>query len=612
MGSLLFFYALSFARVYRARTRLEALRTLHPRGALVAFRGTVVSLPLKGGRGYRVEVAVPYRVELHGRGEAPRAGDLIRFKGRVLPVMGFRNPWGMDREAWYNQRGVVFPLYAREWTLLRARVLPFYRQFPLDFASWGVARLKGDLGPEAGAVASSLVLGFRQGMDWETRHLFTSTGLGHLLAVSGFHMGVVFLFFYTIVRLFLKTKALLRPIRDMGELPSRRALVPALFLLFFYLLVTGAPPSALRAFIMIACWVAARFLDRDRSLEGALALAFLLMTLANPLVVLRVGFQLTFAAMLGVVAVLRLVEPLEGWKAALGGYLAMAFVVPFFTLPFLLFHFHRFSLYAPLANILFILPAGLLVVSGLLHLMLAAFSLQGWLVVLERWAVSLFLKGLTLISALPGASLWVTRKEAWLLSSLVVLVLIAVYMVRRGRKWALVLPLLSLSLLYLPQPRGFMVLDLGRGGRALLFQGGETILVDAGIVRGRGAWGSLRDALLGRDTRTLDALVVSRVIPSRASLVPRVLETFRVERLYLPGQAEREDLEATILDMARMRGTEVVRVGRRISVGPFTLVPRGRTRLGVEAMALKEGSRGWFWKGRLLRTWQRGAVEITF
>ena len=614
MGGLLLFYFLSVARIHVARDRLYSHRHAHPVGSFVSFKGTVVSLPWGKGGSYRVLLAGPFLVELHGRGEAPHPGDLVLVRGRVMSVRGFRNPGGMDREAWYTRQGVVFPLYVRDWELLKAGALPFYRQFPLDFAAWGVSRLRRDLGEEAGAVVSSLVLGFRQGMGWETKNLFTSTGLGHLLAVSGFHMGVVFLFLYTIARLILKTGALLYPPPSMAWLPSRLALVPALLFLLFYLLVTGTPPSALRAFVMIACWVVARFAGRDRSLEGALVLAFFLMTLANPMVIFKVGFQLTFAAMLGVVAVLWLVEPLDGWRAEIGGYVAMAFLVPLFTLPFILYHFHRFSPYAPLANLLFIVPAGLLVVLGLLHLLLFPLPFfQGWVVFLERVLISFLLKGLGFMASLPRASVWVTRMEAVFLSLLVVLGLASFFLVRRGKKWAFLLPFLALCVFFVPRPRGILLMDLGKRGGALLFQGEKEILVDAGLVRGRGGWASLRDALLWRDAIELDALVVSRIIPSRASLVPRVLENFKVKRLYLPVKAERKDLEVSILRVARAKEAEVVRVGEPLSVGPFSLVPRGKARLEVEIkpLILRETSKGWLWKGKLLKPWQRGAMEIS-
>lgn len=539
-------------------------------------------------------------------------GDLLLVRGRVMGVKGFRNPGGFRRERWYTLKGIAFPIYAYRTVLLKARALPLFRQRTLGLRARGVRLFSQDLGRE-GVVLSSLVLGFRQGMDWETRSLFTDTGLGHLLAVSGFHMGVVFFLLYTFFLVSFRTLNMAwNPPASL--IPSRMALMPALALLFVYLFLTGTHPSAVRAFVMIACWVMARLLDRERSLEGALAFAFILMVLWNPLYIMDVGFQLTFAAMLGVVLVVRAVEPLEGWKALVGGYVVMALVVPLFTLPLLLFYFHRFSPYAPLANLLFIFPVGLLVTLGVLHLSIAFLQpLKVVVIFLEKGLLFLILKGLAYMKSLPATPYWVTKRETLFISALIFLLLFAYLARRRLGKRGLLLPLLSLLVLFHPSPRGALVLDMGRRGRALLVQMGESMVVDGGAW-GEGAWSSLRDALLWRDVKTIDALVVSRVIPSRASLVPWLLDAFKVRRLYLPEKGERVDLEKKITDMAWRRGVEVLRVDASMGVGPLALRPLGRRALMVKigALGLHEENRGWYQGKRLLKPWERGAIDLPF
>ncbi len=539
-------------------------------------------------------------------------GDLVLVRGRVMGIKGFRNPGGFLRERWYTTRGVAFPLYAYKVDLLKACSLPFFRQRTLELRERGVEVFSRDLGRK-GAVLSSLVLGFRQGLGWETRSLFTGTGLGHLLAVSGFHMGVVFFFLFSSFLVFFRTLALVWEPSPFF-LPSRMALIPALALLFIYLFLTGAHLSAVRAFVMIACWVVGRFLDRERSLEWALVFAFILMILWNPFYIMDVGFQLTFAAMLGVVLVVRMVEAWQGWRALVGGYMAMALVVPLFTLPLLLFHFHRFSPYAPLANLLFIFPVGLLVTLGVLHLSVAFLQpLKVVVVFLEKGLLFLILNGLAYMKSLPASPYWVTRREAFFLSALVFL-MICTYLLRyRLGKRGLLLPLFSLAILFFPSPQGALVLDMGKGGRSLLVQMGEKVLVDGGASWSRGAWSSLRDALLWRDVRTIDALVVTRVAPSRASLVPWLLGTFRVRRLYLPERGDRRDLEKKIAAAAWKKDVAVLRVKALMRVGPLTVIPLSRKALKVEieVLGLHEGSGGWYQGKRLLKPWERGAVPLS-
>ena len=578
----------------------------------MSLEGKIVSLPRIRGDAYSALLeSKDLLFEVHGRGDIPLPGDLMLVRGRVMGVKGFRNPGGFLKERWYTFKGIASPVYAYRTVLLKAHALPLFRQRILDLRARGVRLFSEDLGQE-GVVLSSLVLGFRQGMDWKTRSLFTDTGLGHLLAVSGFHMGVVFFFLYTCFLVSFRTLTMVwEP--SPYFLPSRMALIPTLALLFVYLFLTGAHLSAVRAFVMIACWVVARFLDRERSLEGALAFAFILMVLWNPFYIMDIGFQLTFAAMLGVVLVVRAVKPLEGWKAFVGGYVAMALVVPLFTLPFLLFHFHRFSPYAPLANILFVFPVGLLVILGVLHLSIAFLKpLKAMVVFLEKGLLFLILKGLVYMKSLPASPYWVTKRETLFISGTIFLLVCAYLTRHRFGKKALLLPLLGFAILFYPFPRGVLVLDMGESGRALLVQSEKNMMVDAG-AKGKTAWSSLRDALLWRDVKTIDALVVSRVIPSRASLVPLLLDTFKVKRLYLPAKGERTDLERKITDVALRRGAEILRVSASVDMGPLMLRPLDSKALTVKinALGLHEGKKGWYQGERLLKPWEKGAIPLS-
>ncbi len=548
--------------------------------------------------------------EVHGKGVPPKAGDLIWAKGRVMDLRGLQNPWSFKRERWYTVKGIAFPLFAYRVEPLKARSLPFLRQEALNMRSRGIQIFSDDLG-EQGNLLSSLVLGFRRGLDWETRSLFTGTGVGHLLAVSGFHMGVAFFLFYSLSLLILKTAALSYPFPP-SLLPSRIALLPSLAALSIYLILTGAHPSAVRAFVMIGCYVVARFLDKERSLEGALLFAFLIMVIWNPLYLLDVGFQLTFTAMIGVVLVVRGMKAIKGWRAMVVGYVAMAFVIPLFTLPFVLFYFHRFSPYTPLANLVFVPPVGLLIILGMFHLLFSPIPpLKMVVVPLEKAILLLVLKGLSLLSSLPGSPVWATKQEALCLSLLAFL-LVCTYLLRsRLGRWITMLPLCSLGLLLLPHPKGALLLDMGKRGRSLLLQEGSNVLVDAGASRGLGSWSSLRNALLWRDVKAIDALILTRLVPYRASLSTFLLKRFRVKRLYLPESGERR-IESAILEEAARKGVEVVRVKGPMKVSSAFLTPKGKRELEVmvRSLSLRETHKGWYQGHTLLRPWEEGAIEI--
>src|SRR5690606_1243797 len=161
-----------------------------------------------------------------------------------------------------------------------------------------------DRADEPRAVLSALLLADRSGIDRDTRDAFALTGLMHLLAISGLHVLLVGMALY----------ALLKPLLNRLGWPWRRVevarTVVTLGLLGLYVLATGAPPSAVRALIMAALLIVGAAAERAANPLNALGVAACVLLLARPTFLFDVGFQLSFAAVGAIVALLPV---LEGW-----------------------------------------------------------------------------------------------------------------------------------------------------------------------------------------------------------------------------------------------------------------------------------------------------------
>src|SRR5690606_4079582 len=140
--------------------------------------------------------------------------------------------------------------------------------------------------PEAELLAG-ILFGQRSRLPEDIQDNFTSSGTGHLLAVSGLHVGLV-------AALIL---GLWRRLGLRGKLPLFLAIV----LTLGYAYLTGMRPSALRAAVMLSFALGAQLLDRDRDLPTAIGLAALVTLALNPLHLFTVGFKLSYAATLGII-----------------------------------------------------------------------------------------------------------------------------------------------------------------------------------------------------------------------------------------------------------------------------------------------------------------------
>ena len=204
------------------------------------------------------------------------------------------------------------------------------------------ARLRGriesrmrDLLPETWPLASALILARKEALDPAVREAFAVAGIAHLLAISGFHVGVVALLVSVVIR-------------GAGAGP-RRAPAYAASITWLYIGLIGFPDAATRAALILTFVAAARLRARPAGALGAIASAGIILFLLDPAVLSRPGFQLSFAGALGLVS---LRPPVRRWLDArslsvvppvLKDALAAGVGATLATMPFVAFHFGRVS-----------------------------------------------------------------------------------------------------------------------------------------------------------------------------------------------------------------------------------------------------------------------------
>ena len=152
--------------------------------------------------------------------------------------------------------------------------------------------LDASLPPSQAALAQALLLGLRGQLPDQVTENFRQSGASHLLAISGLHLGIL----------------LLMSLGLLHRLLGRHTPVPLLLtlsLVWVYVLISGAPASVIRAAIMGSVFLVALGLGRPReSLAPALAFSAILMTALDPKLISQISFQLSFAAMAGIVLAL--------------------------------------------------------------------------------------------------------------------------------------------------------------------------------------------------------------------------------------------------------------------------------------------------------------------
>ncbi len=542
------------AGVWTVEGRIAELEPRDPGVRLVLDRLAVEGL---------APAATPERVRLtlrHGA-EPLEVGQRIRLKAVLQPPRGPVVPGGFDhaRHAWFERLGGV------GWALGRPTLL---EAPPAGGFALALARLRARLaerfvealpGP-TGAVAAALVTGVRAGIDDATWQDFQRSGLAHLLAISGLHMSLVA---GTVLLVGRWLFALVPPIAE--RVPARKpAAVLALSAAFFYLLISGATVPTQRAFLMVAVALLAILVDREPLSMRLLAWAATVVLLLRPEAVTGPSFQLSFAAVLALIAVWEQLGRKLGEGAPNGlvrlaryplGVAATTLVASLATMPLTAFHFQTVAGWGVVSNLLAVpLTTFWIMPAGLAALLLAPLGLDGPAVQAMGTGIELLLAIAHAAADLPGAALAV---PLWPASALAVLWAGGLWLAlwRRPWRWLGLLALLPAAFLVAREPPPDVVVTpwlaqlaatTPTGARILVFERDE--LVEEALARtlgGRapeGAGGDLRcdraACVLERNgtrltlARRLDALlegcrepglVIARLGPERCPAGPAEL-----------------------------------------------------------------------------------------
>ena len=276
------------------------------------------------------------------------------------------------------------------------------------------ARIRTTLEGDRRAIATALLTGRRDAISEPVNDAMFISGLGHVLSISGYHMAVVAGVVFFAVRALL---ALFPPL-NVGFAIKKWSAVAALAASAFYLLLSGAETATQRSFFMTAVVLIAVMVDRRAITFRTLAVAALIVLTIAPEALVHPSFQMSFAATLGLVALVQLGMPrlfaqpdhtTTAQVALWGGreitmLLLASLVAGLATTPYAAFHFHRVTPYGVLANLAAMpVVSALVMPAGLFGLALMPFGFDGvcwwamgvgidWMIVVTQW-----------VAALPGA-----------------------------------------------------------------------------------------------------------------------------------------------------------------------------------------------------------------
>ncbi len=461
------------------------------RGRRMMLTGVSLDGAPPGARAVRIRLR-------DGDAQALGPGDVVRVRALLQPPAAPDYPGGRDvqRDAFFAGIGGYGFALGPVARVSGAGVDPL-----AALREVVAARIMAVLPGERGAVAATLLTGLSTAIPEGDRAAFEASGLAHLLAVAGLHMGIVMGLVFAGVRLALAVwehAALVWPTRKI-------AFLAALGAGFFYMVETGAHVPTVRSFAMAALVVAGELTARPAISLRALALAAMVVMVASPVSVLGVSFQMSFAAVLCLIAAYQAARPVldrleaGGWRGvarqgALLGFTSL--IAGTASLPFAAYHFGQAALFFVPANVVAVpITAFLVMPLGLAALALMPFGAEAVALVPAGWGIWAVTAVAHFFAGLPGAEVAVGQVPA---ASLCLVALgLSVGGILRGWPRVAGVPLLVggvAAWVLAPVPDVFV----GAAGRPIVVRGeGRVVTLAAAARAGPEAavrlWGALDD-----------------------------------------------------------------------------------------------------------------------
>ena len=325
-------------------------------------------------------------------------GDVLLIKGAPREVESPYNPYEFDFKRFLGSKNIYHQQFVGEdvWRPLRASAEHGFLFHAHRARNWSVAVLENLISsPREQGIVIALVLGVTDGLDTELLNAYAAGGTMHVLAVSGLHVSIIYgilLFFF----------------RPLNGKPGGQWIIAivSLVLLWAYAFITGLSPSVLRAVAMFSFVAISKPMGRSTNIYNTLAASAFCILIYDPYLIMSVGFQLSYLAVLGIVYLQRPLYNLWVPKSEMLNWawqitcVSIAAQVATFGLGLL--YFHQFPIYFLLAN-LFVIPGSFVVlVAGILLLILSPFTtIASWLAFALEWFVRILNEGVFLVEQLP-------------------------------------------------------------------------------------------------------------------------------------------------------------------------------------------------------------------
>lgn len=410
-------------------------------------------------------------------------GSQILLKKRLQEIRNTGNPGAFDYKRYCFLQHITHQVYLKqdEYSTLTTNAGNHWMKFIHSIRDNTLAVIRNNIsGEKEAGLAEALLIGYKNDLDKTLVQSYTNTGVVHIIAISGLHLGLI----YWIMVMLLK------PLQRINRWKWLRPLL-IIAGLWIFSCIAGAQPSVTRSALMFSCIAAGEAFGRKGNMINTLAFSALLLLCYNPYWLFDVGFQLSYVAVLSLSLFMKPIYSLFFFKNRIVNTIwqlnAVTLAAQVLTLPLSIYYFHQFPNYFLITNLVAV-PLSSAILIGEIVLCALSFipsvaALTGYLI---TWLIELMNSFIELMDTLPF-SLWnhlqVNTAQAILLT--LCILGISYWLINKSR-FSLTLSLISLlaftilrsiSFIHAEQQAKLIVYNIPRQQAIDLIQGNQYYFI---------------------------------------------------------------------------------------------------------------------------------------
>lgn len=325
-------------------------------------------------------------------------GSRIIFKKTLQEITNSGNPGAFNYKRYSAFQHIFHQVFLKknDWTTLSGIDRNRFMQFIYVTREKVLNILKETIhGNNELAIAEALLIGYKADLDKDLVQAYSNTGVVHIIAISGLHLGIIYLI-------------LMKLFERIGFFKRQKLLTGIIILICLWLfsIITGGSASVLRSAVMFTCVVAGKSFDKKTSVYNSLAASAFLLLCYNPYYLWDVGFQLSYCAVVSIVMfqrpILNLLHVKNRWLKQLWNLVAISLAAQILTFPICIFYFHQFPILFLLSNIVAVPLSTVILIGEIILITVAKIAfIAKYLGIVVTWLIFFMNYLITWINSLP-------------------------------------------------------------------------------------------------------------------------------------------------------------------------------------------------------------------